>query len=285
MQAELGAFLQGLQEFGWSVGRNLRIDYRLGVADAERIRKSAAELIALAPDAILAIGGSAVGPLQQATGTLPIVFTLVPDPVAAGFVANMARPGGNITGFTNFEYGMSGKWPELLKQTAPGLKRLAILRDPSNPSGIGQLGAIQAIVPSLGLEASPIDVRNAPEIERAIGEFARGSNGGLIVLTSGLAQINRGLIISLAATYRLPAIYPYRFFVAAGGLVSYGPDDVDQFRRTASYIDRILKGAKPADLPVQAPIKYETVINLGTAKALGLTIPPGVLAIADEVIE
>jgi putative tryptophan/tyrosine transport system substrate-binding protein len=285
LQAELGAFQQGLQEFGWAIGRNVRIDFRTGAIDTERIRESAAELIALAPDVILAIGGSTVGPLQQATRTLPIVFALVPDPVAAGFVARLARPGGNITGFTNLEYGVSGKWPELLKQIAPRVTRLAILRDPTNPSGTGQLGAIQAVASSLGAEPSPIDVRSASEIERGIAEFAGGSNGGLIVLTSGTAQIHRELIITLAARHRLPAIYPYRFFVAAGGLISYGPDDIDQFRRAAGYVDRILKGEKPADLPVQAPVKFETVLNLKTAKALGLTVPETLLATADEVIQ
>jgi putative ABC transport system substrate-binding protein len=230
------------------IGRNVRIDYRLvGAVDAEGIRRSAAELVALAPDIILAIGGSIVGPLQRATGTLPIVFTLVPDPVAAGFVASLARPGANITGFTNFEYGMSGKWPELLKQMAPRVTRMAVLRDPTNPSGIGQLGAIQAIVPSLGVESTPIDLRNVSEIEHAVGEFARGPNGGLIVLTSGLAQIHRDVILRLAAMYRLPAVYPYRLFVAAGGLISYGPDYIDQFRRAAGYVDRILRGVEACE--------------------------------------
>jgi putative ABC transport system substrate-binding protein len=285
LQAELGAFQQGLQEFGWAIGRNVRIDFRVGAVGAERIGKSAAELIALAPDVILAIGGSTVGPLQQATRTLPIVFALVPDPVAAGFVARLSQPGGNITGFTNFEYGVSGKWPELLKQIAPRVTRMAVLRDPTNPSGIGQLGAIQAVASSLGAEPSPIDVRDASEIERAVVEFARGSNGGLIVLTSGTAQIHRELIITLAARHRLPAIYPYRFFVAAGGLISYGPDDIDQFRRASGYVDRILKGEKPSDLAVQAPVKFETVINLKTAKALGLTVPETLLATADEIIQ
>jgi len=216
---------------------------------------------------------------------VPIVFALVPDPVGAGFVASLARPGGNATGFTNFEYGMSGKWPELLKQVSPGMMRVAVLRDPSVVGGIGQLGAIHAVAPSLRLDSSPIDVRNAGEIERAIAEFARSPNGGLIVLPNGLAFVHRELIITLAARHRLPAVYPFRLFVTDGGLISYGPDDVDQLRQVAGYVDRILKGEQPAHLPVQTPTKYKLVMNLKTAKALGLEIPPSVLAIADEVID
>ena len=251
-QARVAAFLQGLQQLGWTDGRNVRIDTRWGAGDADRSRKYAAELVALAPDVILASGGSAVGPLLQATRTVPIVFTQTPDPVGAGFVASLARPGGNATGFTMFEYGMSGKWLELLKQIAPGVTRAAVLRDPAIPAGIGQFGAIQAVAPSFGVEVSPIDVRDAAEIERAIAAFARGSNGGLIVTSSGLAPVHRDLIITLAARHRLPAVYSYRYFVTDGGLISYGPDSIDPYRRAAGYVDRILKGEKPADLPVQA---------------------------------
>ena len=284
-QAYMAGLLQGLQELGWTVGRNVRIEYRWGAGDPDRARQYAAELVALAPDIIVALGDSNTGPLQQATRAVPIVFALVPDPVGAGFVASLARPGGNATGFTNFEYGMSGKWPELLKQVSPGMMRVAVLRDPSVVGGIGQLGAIHAVAPSLRLDSSPIDVRNAGEIERAIAEFARSPNGGLIVLPNGLAFVHRELIITLAARHRLPAVYPFRLFVTDGGLISYGPDDVDQLRQVAGYVDRILKGEKPADLPVQAPIKVELAINLKTARALGLTGPPALLARADEVIE
>jgi putative ABC transport system substrate-binding protein len=283
--AYMAAFLQGLQELGWTVGRNVRIDYRWSATDAERKRRYAAELIALTPDVVLATGDSNTGPLLQATRATPIVFVLVPDPVGAGFVGSLARPGGNGTGFTNFEFGMSGKWPELLKQIVPGMTRMAVLRDPTVSGAIGQLGAIHAVTPALRAESSPIDVRNADEIQRAIVEFAQTPNGGLIVLPNGLSYVHRELIIALAARHRLPAIYPFRFFVTDGGLISYGPDDVDQLRRAAGYVDRILKGEKPADLPVQAPTRYETVINLKTAKALGLDIPATVLARADEVIE
>jgi putative ABC transport system substrate-binding protein len=284
-QAYMAGLLQGLQELGWTVGRNVRIDPRWNATNAELKRRYAAELVALEPDIIVATGDSNTGPLQQATRTVPIVFALVPDPVGAGFVASLARPGGNATGFTNFEYGMSGKWPELLKQVAPGVTRVAVLRDPTVLGGIGQLGAIHAVAPSLRLDSSPIDVRNAGEIERAIAEFARTPNSGLIVLPNGLAQVHRELIIALAARHRMPAVYPFRFFVTDGGLVSYGPDDVDQFRRVAGYVDRILKGETPGDLPVQTPTKYELVLNLKTAKTLGLTVPDAVLARADEVIE
>jgi putative ABC transport system substrate-binding protein len=281
----VGAFLQGLQELGWTDGRNVRIDYRWAGGDAERIRRSAAELVALAPDVILANASPSVVALQQATRTVPIVFVNVADPVGAGFVEGLARPGGNATGFTLFEYGISGKWLELLKEIAPRVARVAVLRDPAIAAGSGQLGAIQSVAPSFGVELSPLGVRDAPEIERAVTAFARSSNGGLIVTASGLANIHRDLIITLAARHRLPAVYSYRFFVAGGGLISYGPDRVDPYRRAAGYVDRILKGEKPADLPVQQPTRYELVINLKTAKALGLEIPPALLARADEVIE
>jgi ABC-type uncharacterized transport system substrate-binding protein len=277
-QARIAALLQELQRLGWT-GRNVRIDIRWAGAEVENIRKHAAELAALAPDVILANGSVVVTPLLQATRTVPIVFVVVPDPVGAGFVDSLARPGGNATGFVQFEYGLSGKWLELLKEVAPRLTRAAVLRDAAIPAGTGQFGAIQSVAPSVGL------IRDASEIERAVGAFARSANGGLIVTGSALAQLHRNLIITLAARYKLPAIYFERFFVTAGGLISYGPDLVDQYRRAADYVDRILKGEKPAELPVQAPTKYETVINLKTAKALGLEIPHTVLARADEVIE
>jgi ABC-type uncharacterized transport system substrate-binding protein len=283
-QARIAALLQELQRLGWT-GRNVRIDIRWAGAEVENIRKHAAELAALAPDVILANGSVVVTPLLQATRTVPIVFVVVPDPVGAGFVDSLARPGGNATGFVQFEYGLSGKWLELLKEVAPRLTRAAVLRDAAIPSGTGQFGAIQSVAPSVGLEVSPVNIRDASEIERTVGAFARSANGGLIVTGSALAQLHRNLIITLAARYKLPAIYFERFFVTAGGLISYGPDLVDQYRRAADYVDRILKGEKPAELPVQAPTKYETVINLKTAKALGLEIPHTVLARADEVIE
>ncbi len=284
-RARLAAFVQGLEELGWTDGRNVRIDYRWGAGNADDIRKYAAELVALSPDVILASGGTVVGTLLQVTRTVPIVFTLTPDPVGAGFVASLAQPGGNVTGFTAYEYGMSVKWLELLKEIAPGVTRAALLRDPSIAQGIGQFGAIQSVAPSLGLEVSPVDVGNADEIKRAVAAFAGGSNGGLIVTGSGLAIVHRELIITLAARYKLPAIYFERLFVTAGGLIAYGPDPIDPHRRAAAYIDRIFKGEKPADLPVQAPTKYELAINLKTAKALGLAVPPTLLARADEVIE
>jgi len=284
-QGYIAALLQGLQESGWSVGRNVRIDYRWGATNAELKRRYAAELIALGPDVIVTTGDSNTGPLLQATRGVPIVFVLVPDPVGAGFVASLARPGGNATGFLNFEFGMSGKWPELLKQIAPSVTRVAVLRDPSAGASMGQLGAIQGVVSSLRIEASPIDLRDVSEIERAIAEFARSPNGGLVVLPSGLSFIHRELIIGLAARRRLPAVYPFRSFVEDGGLICYGPDAVDQLRRAAGYVDRILRGEKPADLPVQNPTKYELVINLKTARTLGLDVPPTLLARADEVIE
>jgi putative ABC transport system substrate-binding protein len=284
-QARFGAFLQGLALLGWTIGRNARIDTHWATANAAEIRRHAAELAALAPDVILAHGASTVGPLLQATRTVPIVFPVAVDPVGAGFVNSLARPGGNATGFMNFEYGLSGKWLELLKEIAPGVTRVAILRDPTQPAGTGQLGAIQAAAPSLRVEVSPVNTRDAGEMERAVAAFARSPNGGLIVAASGPATMHRDLIITLAARHKLPAVYFERFFVAAGGLISYGPDFVDQFRRAAGYVDRILKGEKPADLPVQAPTKYELVVNLKTAKALGLEIPQTLLARADEVIE
>jgi putative ABC transport system substrate-binding protein len=284
-QARLAAFLQGLQELGWTDGRNVRIDYRWAATDADRSRTFAA-LVALAPDVILASGSQSVAALQQATRTVPIVFANVIDPVGAGYVARLVRPGGNATGFTAFEYSLSGKWLELFKEIAPNLTRIAILRDPALAAGIGQFAAIQAMAPpSFGVELSPIDVRDADEIERDVVAFARESNCGLIVTGSSAAAVHRELIIMLAARHRLPAVYPFRYFVTSGGLISYGPDPTDQFRRAAGYVDRILKGEKAADLPVQAPTKYELVINLKTAKALGLTVPPSLLARADEVIE
>jgi putative tryptophan/tyrosine transport system substrate-binding protein len=284
-QDRIAAFVQGLQQLGWTDGRNLQIDYRRGAGDTDLTRRYAAELVALAPDVILASGGTVVGALLQATRTVPIVFTQTPDPVAAGFVASLARPGGNATGFTTSEYGISGKWLELLKEIAPGVTRAAVLRDPTIPAGIGQFASIQSVAQSFGVELSSVDMRDASEIERDVTAFARGSNRGLIVTSSGLAAVHRQLIIELAARYRLPAIYSYRYFATSGGLISYGPDPIDQYRRAAGYVDRILKGEKAADLPVQAPTKYELAINLKTAKALGLTVPPTLLARADEVIE
>jgi putative ABC transport system substrate-binding protein len=284
-QARIAAFQQGLQQFGWTIGRNVRIDSRWPVGDSERFRTYAAELVALSPDVILATGSAAAEPLLRATHTIPVVFVVVPDPVGAGFVNSLARPGGNATGFIQFEYGISGKWLELLKQIAPGVTRAAILRDPAISAGIGQFGAIQAVAPSLGLEIRPVNVRDADEIEREVADFARSPNGGLIITGSALAIVRRHLIIGLAARHRLPAVYFQRTLVADGGLISYGADLLDQYRRSASYIDRILKGEKPADLPVQMPTKYELVINLKTAKALGLDLPASVLARADEVIE
>jgi putative ABC transport system substrate-binding protein len=284
-QARIAAFLQALAQLGWTDGRNVRIDYRWGASDADRSRRYAAELVALAPDVMLASASPAVASLQLATRMVPIVFVNVVDPVGAGFVASLARPGGNTTGFTLFEYGISGKWLEMLKQIAPRTTRAAVLRDPAIASGIGQFAVIQAVAPSFGVELSPIDPRDANEIERNITTFARGLNGSLIVTLTTDTIVHRELLITLAARHRLPAIYSYRFFVSGGGLISYGPDPIDQYRRGASYVDRILKGEKPADLPVQAPTKYELAINLKTAKALDLEIPDKLLAIADEVIE
>jgi len=270
---------------GWTDGRDVRIEYRWGAADADRIRKGAAELVALTPDVILSVGTPGVTALQQVTRTIPIVFVTVADPVGAGLVASLARPGGNTTGFTVFEYSIGGKLLEVLKEIAPRLSRVAVLRDPAIASGIGMWGAIQSVAPSFGVELSPVDVRATGEIESGVGAFAREPDGGLIVPGSAPAIFHRDRIIALAARHRLPAVYPYRFFVAAGGLISYGPDPVDEYRRAAGYVDRILKGEKPAALPVQAPTKYELVVNLKTAKALGLTVPDTVLARAGEVIE
>jgi putative ABC transport system substrate-binding protein len=282
--ARFSAFLQGLQESGWSIGRNVLIETRWGAGEIERYHRYARELVALAPDVILAASSPVMAALQQATRTAPIVFVQVIDPVGAGFVASLSRPGGNVTGFALFEYGISGKWLELLKQIAPSMTRVAVLRD-SAIVGIGQLGAIQAVAPSFGVELSPLSVHDASEIERGVTAFAGMPNGGLIVTASNLTAVHRDLIITLAARHRLPAVYPYRYFGTSGGLVSYGPDTVQPFRRVAGYVDRILKGEKPADLPVQAPTKYELLINLKTAKALGLEVPPMLLARADEVIE
>src|ERR1700736_3782805 len=283
-QRLVATFREGLAQLGWTEGRNLRIDYRWSAGDIERIRRYAAELVALAPDVILAYGGSVVGPLQQVTRTVPIVFVEVIDPVGAGFVTSLARPGGNATGFSLFEFGISGKWLELLKLIAPRLTRAVVIRDPSSPGGGGQLGAIQAVAPSFGVEVSPVGLRDAGEIERAV-TVARESNAGLIVTVSPLPTGHRDPIVSLAARYRVPTVYPLRYFVVSGGLISYGPDRLEPYRRAPGYVDRILKGEKPADLPVQAPTKYELVINMKTAKALGLDLPAQLLARADEVIE
>jgi putative ABC transport system substrate-binding protein len=284
-QARLGAFLQALALLGWTIGRNVRIDTRWATTNVVEIRRHAAELAALTPDVILAHGGSTVAPLLQTTRTVATVFPVAVDPVGAGFVDSLARPGGNATGFLSYEYSLSGKWLELLKEIAPGVTRAAVLRNPAISSGPAQFGVIQAAAPSLRVEVNPLNMRDAAEIERAITAFAHSSNGGLIVTASGLAQRHRDLIVTLAARHKLPAVYAERNFVTAGGLASYGPDFVDQYRQAAGYVDRILKGEKPADLPVQAPTKYELVINLQTAKTLGLEIPPSVLARADEVIE
>jgi putative tryptophan/tyrosine transport system substrate-binding protein len=281
----IAAFAQGLGEFGWNVDRNARIEYRWGSGDAERIRREAAELVALAPDVILSSGSPSVAALQRATGRVSIVFVQVVDPVGSGFVDSLARPGGNITGFSVFEYGISGKWLELLKEIAPRVTQAAVLRDLALASGSGQLGAIQSVAPSLGVELRPIGVGDAGEIERAVAAFARSANGGLIVTGSTLTTVHRELIVGLAARHRLPAVYPFRFFATSGGLISYGPDSISPYRRAASYVDRILRGEKPAELPVQAPTKYELVINIKTAKALGTDVPETLLARADEVIE
>jgi putative ABC transport system substrate-binding protein len=284
-QARNAVLVKTLQQLGWVEGRNLRIDYLWGEGLANVIRKQAAELVALAPDVILASGTSALGTLLQATHTVPIVFVNVSDPVGSGFVDSLSRPGGNATGFMQFEYSLSGKWLELLKQIAPAVTRAAVLRDAALTSGIGQFAVIQSVASSVGVEVSPVNVREAGEIERAIAAFARSPNGGLVVTSSALAVRHRELIIALAARHKLPAIYYRRYRIASGGLVSYGYDLPDQYRRAAAHLDRVLKGEKPADLPVEAPTRYELVINLKTAKALGLEIPPTVLARADEVIE
>ncbi len=284
-QVRFAAFLQGLQQLGWTDGRNVRIDIRWGAAaDLERNRKYAAELVALAPDVILTATTPSTAALQQATRTVPIVFAMGLDPVGADIVESLARPGGNTTGFMQFEYSLSGKWLELLKQVAPGVARAAVFRDPNNAPGIGQFAVIQAMAPLLGMEVIAVNVRDAAEIERVISAFARATNGGLVV-TGGQATAHRELIFKLAVRHRLPAVYPYRYYVDAGGLISYGPDLPGLFRQAAGYVDRILKGEKPADLPVQAPVKYELVINLKAAKAIGLDVPASVLVRADEVIE
>jgi putative tryptophan/tyrosine transport system substrate-binding protein len=284
-QIRSGAFLQELQHLGWTDGRNIRFDYRWGAGDAENIRKYAAELVALAPDVILASGTATVGPLLHATRSVPIVFAQVTDPVGAGFIDSLAHPGGNATGFLLFEYSISGKWLELLKEIAPRVTRAAVIRDAAQTAGTGQFAVIQSVAPSVGMEVSTINLRDAAEIERAIAAFARTADGGLIVTASALSVVHRNLIVNLAARHKLPAVYYRRQYATDGGLISYGPDVAEQNRRAARYVDRILKGEKPADLPVQAPNKYELVINLKTAKAMGLTIPPSVLARADEVIE
>ena len=280
------AFAQGLAELGWTVGRNVRIEYRWGAGDLDRFRRYAAELVALSPDVVLASAGSIVGALQQASRTIPIVFVTTIDPVGGGWVESLSRPGTNATGFASFEFSMSGKWLELLKEIAPGVKRVAVIRDPSVPAGSGGLAAIQTVAPSLGVELTPVGVRDAGEIEHAIAAFAQGSNGGLILVgPTSSVQRHRDLIVALAARHRLPAVYANRLFVTGGGLITYAPDSFEQYRRAAGYVDRILKGEKPADLPVQAPTKYELIINLKTARALGLDVPATLLARADEVIE
>jgi putative ABC transport system substrate-binding protein len=284
-QARHGVFLQGLQQAGWTIGRNVQVETRWAGADADRIRTYAAELVALAPDVILATGNDGAAPLLQATRSVPIVFVIVPDPVGAGFVDSLARPGGNATGFTSFEYGLSAKWLELLKEVAPRVTRAGVLRDPALASGPAYFAAAQSVAPSVGVDVSPVNVRDASEIEPAIAAVARSANSGLIVTGSALVAVQRHRIIALAAWHKLPAVYVERSYAYDGGLISYGPDALDQYRRAAGYVDRILKGDKAADLPVQAPTKYELVINLNTARALGLDVPATLLARADEVIE
>jgi putative tryptophan/tyrosine transport system substrate-binding protein len=284
-QVRIAAFVQGLRQLGWIEGRNVQIESRWAAGSARDLRKYAAELAALAPEVIFAAGGTSLGALLQVTRTVPIVFAVVPDPVGSGFVETLARPGGNATGFMQFEYSLSGKWPELLKQIAPGVTRAAVLWDPTIPPGVGQFAVIQAMAPSLGMDVSPINLRDASEIERGIAAFARISNGGLIVTASALAAVHRDVIVALATRYKLPVVYFQRLFVDGGGLISYGSDWVDQYRRAATYIDRILKGEKPGDLPVEAPTRYELVLNLKAAKAIDLAVPPTLLARADEVIE
>ena len=284
-QVWVGAFLQGLAQSGWIIGRNVRIETRWAGVKAADISRHAAELAALAPDVILAHGSATVRPLLLATRTVPIVFPIIGDPVGAGLVESLARPGGNATGFMTFEYSLSGKWLELLKQIAPNTTRAAVLRDSTQGAGTGLFAVIQAVAPSLRVEVSPVNMRDADEIERAVTVFARSSNGGLVVTAGAVAVVYRDLILALAKRHKLPAVYYERFFVVAGGLISYGPDRIDQYRRAADYVDRILKGEKPADLPVQAPTKYEIVINLKTAKTLGLDVPPTLLASADDVVE
>ena len=284
-QARVAAFVQGLRQLGWTDGHNVRIDYRWSAGDSDNIRKFASELIALGPDVVMAFTSAAVTALRQATSTVPIVFAVVADPVGAGYVESLARPGGNVTGFAAQEYAVGGKWMELLKEIVPRLTRVAVLRDSAIAAGPGQFGALQAVAPSFGVELRPIDLHDPSGIEHGIAAFAKGPNNGLIVTGSPSATLHRNLIITLAARHKLPAIYYERSFADAGGLISYGPDFIDQCRRAAGYVDRILKGERPADLPVQAPTKYELVINLKTAKALGLQIPDKLLALADEVIE
>jgi len=284
-QARHGAFLQGLRQAGWTIGRNIQAEARWAGADDDRIRTYAAELVALAPDIILATGNDGAAPLLQATRSVPIVFVIVPNPVGAGFVDSLARPGGNATGFTSFEYGLSAKWLELLKEVAPRVTRAGVLRDPALASGPAYFAAVQSVAPSLGVDVSPVNVRDASEIEPAIAAVARSANSGLIVTGSALVAVHRHRIIALAARHKLPAVYAERSYANDGGLISYGPDFLDQYRRAAGYVDRILKGEKPAGLPVQAPTKYDLVLNLKTAKALGLTVPDSLLARADEVIE
>jgi putative ABC transport system substrate-binding protein len=284
-QAQVAAFVQALRQLGWSEGRNVRIDTRWGENDVELDRRYATEMLALTPDVVLASGTLSVAALRRVTRTSPIVFAGVSDPVGAGFVDTLAQPGGNVTGFMIFDYSLSGKWLELLKEIAPRLMRAAVLRDSTNPAGIAQFGAIQAVAQSLGVDLRPVDTRDAGEIERALASFAPAANGGLIVTPSASVSVHHDLIVMLAARYKLPAVYSSRQMVTGGGLICYGPDVADQFRQAAGYVDRILKGEKPANLPVQAPNKYELVINLKTAKTLGLDLPPSVLARADEVIE
>ena len=283
-QARIAAFEQTLQQLGWVVGRNLKIEIRQLGGDADRLRGYVAEMVALAPDVILTIGSVAVAPLQQATRTIPIVFVNAPDPVGAGFVQSMAQPGGNITGFSNFEYSMSGKWAELLKHIAPNVTRALVLRDPTSAAGIGQFAAVRSVAQSLGVELTPVNVRDSDEIERNVATFARSGNGGMIV-TSGGTGARRELIIGLASRHKLPTVYPYRYYAVDGGLLTYGPNTLDPIRRAAGYVDRILKGEKPANMPVQSPTKYELIVNLKTARTLGLTMPELLLATADEVIE
>ena len=284
-RARLAAFQQGLQQLGWSDGRNIQIDIRWGEDNIDLERKFAAELVALAPDVILASGTVSVTALQPISGTVPVVFAVVTDPVGAGFVDNLARPGGNLTGFMIYEYSLAGKWLELLKQIAPGVTRVVVLRDPTNPSGIAVFAAIRAIASSLGVQVNPVGIHDAGEIERALAALAGSGNGGLIVTPNASGSVQRDLIITLAARYKLPAIYPFRYLATGGGLMSYGTDLVDQFRLAAGYVDRILKGERPGDLPVQAPTKYQMVINLKTAKALGLNVPNSLIGLADDVIE
>ena len=282
LQAAFAAFVRELQQLGWIDGRNVRIDHRHGAGDVDIMRKHTAELVAFTPDVIVTAGSVALVQLLQATHTVPIVFVYVPDPVGSGFVKSLSRPGGNATGFMQFEYNLAAKWLELLKEIAPGVTRVAVLWDPTVPAGIGQFAIIQSVAPSLGVELIPVDVRDA---ERDVAAFARSGSGGLIVTSSALATARRDMIVALAARHKLPAVYNFAPFAAAGGLISYGADNIDQFHRAAGYVDRILKGEKPSDLPVQGPTKYHLAINLKTAKTLGLTVPPSLLARADEVIE